>query len=58
MLGIRGPLFVSAVQPTGQGEESVVLLVVVGAVFELPVYSFLDVFVTKWVSKGKNFVSK
>ena len=40
MLGIRGPLFVFAAQPTVQGEESVVL-VVVGAVFELPVYSFL-----------------
>ncbi len=56
MLGIRAPLFLSAAQPTDQEEESVVVVLLVGAVFELPVYSFLDVFVTKWVSKAKNFI--
>ncbi len=37
------PRFLSAVKPTDQGEESVVLHVVVagGTVFKLPMYSFL-----------------
>ncbi len=55
------PTFFSAAQPTGQGEESVVLLLVVGwSIFQFPTYIFWGVkrkiFVLKGVWKGKNFV--
>ncbi len=56
-------LFLSAAQPTDQGEESVVLLVVVivvvggGPFFNFPCTVFWGVkrqnIVSKWVSKGK-----
>ena len=54
--GVRS-LFLSAAQPTDQGDESVVLLVVVivvvvvGTIFQFPMYSF-------WGVKRQNFVSK
>ncbi len=37
-----GPrVFLSAAQPTDQGEESVVLVVAGGTIFQFPMYSFL-----------------
>ncbi len=70
MLALLKEHFLSAAQPTDQGEESVVLVVVVvvvvvvgGTIFQSPMCSFLGCektknFVSKGVWKGKNFVQK